>query len=78
MPETARVAVLTDQKRLALRACAFPTIGLDAPLGYIAACGSCQHSFDVAEAERAMQTLAGAFPEEQALPIAIVPRQGIR
>jgi hypothetical protein len=31
------------------------------------------HSFDVTEAERAMQTLAGAFPEEQAVHIAIVP-----
>jgi threonine dehydrogenase-like Zn-dependent dehydrogenase len=33
------------------------------------------HSFDVAEAERAIQTLAGAFPAEQAVHIAIVPRQ---
>jgi 2-desacetyl-2-hydroxyethyl bacteriochlorophyllide A dehydrogenase len=32
------------------------------------------HSFDVADAERAIQTLAGAFPDEQAVHIAIVPR----
>jgi threonine dehydrogenase-like Zn-dependent dehydrogenase len=31
------------------------------------------HSFDVTEAERAIQTLAGAFPDEQAVHIAIVP-----
>lgn len=33
------------------------------------------HSFDVTEAERAIQTLAGTFPHEQAVHIAIVPRQ---
>ena len=33
------------------------------------------HSFDVTEAERAIQTLTGAFPDEQAIHIAIVPRQ---
>jgi threonine dehydrogenase-like Zn-dependent dehydrogenase len=32
------------------------------------------HSFDVTEAERAIQTLTGAFPTEQALHIAIVPQ----
>ena len=32
------------------------------------------HSFDVTEAERAVQTLAGAFPDEQAVHIAIVPK----
>ncbi len=32
------------------------------------------HSFDVTEAERAIQTLTGAFPEEQAVHIAIVPQ----
>lgn len=32
------------------------------------------HSFDVAEAERAIQTLTGAFPDEQPVHIAIVPR----
>ena len=32
------------------------------------------HSFDVTEAERAIQTLAGAFPDEQAVHIAIVPK----
>jgi threonine dehydrogenase-like Zn-dependent dehydrogenase len=35
------------------------------------------HSFDVVEAERAIQTLAGAFPAEQAVHIAIVPRQSV-
>jgi len=32
----------------------------------------------VAEAEQALQTLAGAFSEEQALQSAIVPQQIIR
>jgi len=32
------------------------------------------HSFDVTEAERAIQTLAGAFPDEQPVHIAIVPK----
>ncbi len=32
------------------------------------------HSFDVTEAERAIKTLTGAFPEEQAVHIAIVPQ----
>jgi threonine dehydrogenase-like Zn-dependent dehydrogenase len=33
------------------------------------------HSFDVTEAERTIQTLAGTFPHEHAVYIAIVPRQ---
>jgi hypothetical protein len=32
----------------------------------------------VAEAEQALQTLAGAFPEEQALHSAIMPQRIIR
>jgi hypothetical protein len=66
MPDTARAAVCTAQQRLAVQEHYYLLEQLHTP-----------HS-DVAAAERAMQTLAGAFSEEQALYSAIVPQQIIR
>lgn len=66
MPDTPCATVLTVPKRLAWREQKYPLEQLHT------------HSLDVTEAERAMQTLAGAFPEEQALPSAIVPQRILR